>query len=140
MLMADLLRKPAGTTGKVHDITPETAGWAYVGFGLYRLGAGESAGEATGDTEVILVLVEGKSEISAGGQDFGLLGDRMDVFERTPPHAVYVPGGTDWTARASTDCTLAVCAAPAGSGGRKPAIIGPDGIALEERGKGANTR
>ena len=32
-------------------------------------------------TEVILVLVEGKARIGAGGTDFGELGDRMDVFE-----------------------------------------------------------
>ena len=59
--MADLLRKPSGTSGKVHDITPASAGWGYVGFGLYRLKAGESAAEPTGETEVILVLVEGKA-------------------------------------------------------------------------------
>ena len=61
--MADLLRKPSGTTGKVHDITPESAGWGYVGFGLYRLEPGDRVAEATGGREVILVLVEGKTEV-----------------------------------------------------------------------------
>ncbi len=32
--MADLLRNPFGTRGKVHDITPANAGWRYVCFGL----------------------------------------------------------------------------------------------------------
>ncbi len=32
--MADLLKKPFGTRGKVHDITPASAAWRYVGFGL----------------------------------------------------------------------------------------------------------
>ena len=54
--MADLLQKPFGTHGKVHHITPESAGWRYVGFSLYRLRAGETATEATGSNEVILVL------------------------------------------------------------------------------------
>jgi len=49
--MTDLLRKPRGTGGKVHDITPADAGWSYVGFGLYRLRPGEVASEATGDRE-----------------------------------------------------------------------------------------
>ena len=75
--MADLLRKPSGTTGKVHDITPESAGWGYVGFGLYRLEAGQSAAEVTGDREAILVLVEGRARITAGGEDMGEMGDRM---------------------------------------------------------------
>lgn len=137
--MADLLRKQTGTTGKVHNITAENAGWGYVGFGLYRLKAGDTVTEQTGDTEVILVLVEGKAEISGAGKDFGELGERMNVFERTPPHCVYIPNGTDWSATATTDLTLAVCTAP-GNGGHDAQIIGPAGIDLEERGKGANTR
>ncbi len=137
--MADLLRKPTGTTGKVHDITPESAGWGYVGFGLYRLEAGQSVAEATGDREVILVLVEGKAQITASGQDWGILGDRMDVFEKTPPHCLYVPNASAWAARATTDCTLAVCSAP-GRSGHLATRLGPDGITLTQRGTGANTR
>ncbi|WP_113448130.1 5-deoxy-glucuronate isomerase [Rhizobium cremeum] len=137
--MSSLLRKPSGTSGKVHDITPASAGWGYVGFGLYRLKAGERAAEQTGDTEVILVLVEGKAEITGSGKAFGELGDRMSVFERTPPHCVYVPAENEWSAVATTDCTLAVCTAPA-TAGREAQVIGPAGISLSERGKGANTR
>lgn len=138
-MTSTLLRKPVRTTGKVHDITPETAGWGYVGFGLYRLAPGETVAEETGGTEAILVLVEGKAEIGAGGEDFGVLGERMDVFERTPPHAVYVPAGSSWTATATTAVTLAVCTAP-GQPGRPAQVIGPNGITLADRGRGANTR
>ncbi|OUS03965.1 hypothetical protein A9Q96_16765 [Rhodobacterales bacterium 52_120_T64] len=38
--MADLLRKPTETIGKVHNVTAESAGWGYVGVGLFRLKAG----------------------------------------------------------------------------------------------------
>lgn len=137
--MADLLRKPTGTSGKVHEITPESANWGYVGFGLYHLKPGEIANEKTGETEVILVLVEGKAEISSEDKNFGELGDRMNVFERKPPHCVYIPACSSWTVRATTDCTLGVCTAPA-KPGREAQVIGPAGIALAERGKGGNTR
>ncbi|CAN5754474.1 5-deoxy-glucuronate isomerase [soil metagenome] len=137
--MTTLRIRPTAGRGKVHDITPASAGWGYVGFGLYRLDPGETAAEPTGDTEVILVLVEGKARIAAGGTGLGELGDRMDVFERRPPHAVYVPSGSDWSATVTTPCTLAVCTAP-GKGGRPAGVIGPAGIALAERGRGANTR
>ena len=143
--MSDLLRKPKGQSGKVHDITPAQArgpkspDWAYVGFGLYHLKAGESASEETGAREVILVLVEGKAQINGAGCDFGVLGDRMSVFEQTPPHCLYLPDGTDWSAKATTDCVLAVCMAP-GRGGHQAQIIGPQGIATSVRGKGTNTR
>lgn len=137
--MSRLLCKPFGAHGKVHQITPESAGWRYVGFSLYRLRAGETVGEATGDHEVILVLVEGKAQITGAGQDWGELGDRMNVFEKTPPHSLYLPNGTAWEATATTDCILAVCSAP-GKGGHGPRRIGPEGITLSERGKGTNTR
>lgn len=137
--MTGLLRKPSGTSGKVHDITAASAGWGYVGFGLYRLAPGEAAREATGDREVILVLVEGLAHLTAAGQDWGVLGDRMDVFERAAPHCLYVPPGANWTAAATTACTLAVCSAP-GKGNHKAARLGPEGITLTPRGTGANTR
>jgi 5-deoxy-glucuronate isomerase len=137
--MPQLLRKPFGSHGKVHEITPASAGWRHVGFSLHRLRAGDTVAEATGEREVILVLVEGKARLSGAGQDWGVLGDRMDVFEKTPPHCLYLPNGTDWAATAETDCVLAVCSAP-GRGGHLARRIGPDGIALTQRGKGTNTR
>ena len=131
--------KPNGVSGKVHDITPETAGWGYVGFGLYHLKPGQTAAEHTGDREVILVLVEGKAVLTADGQDFGEMGARMSVFEKTSPHCLYVPGDTIWTATATTDCVLAVCTAPA-KGDYPVQRLGPEGIELTPRGKGQNQR
>jgi 5-deoxy-glucuronate isomerase len=120
--MANLLRKPQGAHGKVHDITPESAEWGYVGFGLYRLKPGDTVSERTDATE-----------------DFGDMGERMSVFDKLPPHCVYVPAESDWIAMATTDCVLAVCTAP-GKPGRKAQKLGPEGLTLEQRGKGANTR
>ncbi len=135
--MSKLLVRPSGSNGKVTDITPESAGWGYVGFGVYHLKAGETACEATGEREAILVLVEGKADISGGGEDFGELGERMDVFERTKPHCVYIPNNSDWSAKATTNCVLAVCTAP-GKGNHEARRI--DDIGYEARGTGANTR
>ena len=141
--MSELLVRPNGLHGKVHDITAQSARtaksprWSHVGFGLYRLAAGDVAAEATADREVILVLVEGRAAISADGQDLGELGERMTVFEALKPHCVYVPGGTEWVARATTDCTLAVCAAPAQGDYPVRVIQVPD---LLSRGKGTNRR
>lgn len=137
--MSPLLHRPKGTTGKVHDITPEVAGWRYVGFALHRLGRGQTVADATGDNEAILVLVEGRARITAAGRDFGQMGDRMSVFERTPPHCLYVPGAQHWQAEAVTDCVLAVCTAPCIA--PHPAQrLGPEGIELTPRGKDQNRR
>ena len=85
--MDSLHRKPTTNKGLVHNITPENAGWRYVGFDLYRLSSGQSANGATGDREVIIVVVEGKAHIKSSENDWGVLGDRMSVFEKTPPLA-----------------------------------------------------
>jgi 5-deoxy-glucuronate isomerase len=136
-MTAGLHIRPRGVRGKVHDITPQSAGWRYVGFALHRLQAGEAAEAETGGREAILVLVEGKAELSAAGRDFGVLGKRMRVFERTRPDCLYVPNGSHWRAVARTACTLAVCTAP-GRGGHGARVLDvPD---LVTRGKGTNTR
>ena len=137
--MMSLLRRPLGESGRIHRITPENAGWKYVGFSLHRMAPGESASERTGRMEAILVLVEGKAEISVAGKSLGILGDRADVFEKRPPHAVYVPPDSGWTAQAASGCTLAVCEAP-GRPGRNASVIGPEGVVEMERGKGSNYR
>lgn len=137
--MPDLLKRPFGTHGKVHQITPESAGWRYVGFDLIKLRAGETWAEETGENEVILVMVEGKATVQAAGKDWGELGERMNVFEKTPPHCLYVPNESEWSLETTTDATIAVCKAP-GKGGHEARRIGPDGIELTQRGEGVNTR
>jgi 5-deoxy-glucuronate isomerase len=137
--MSPLLRRPFGSRGKVHAITPASAGWRHVGFSVWRLRPGDRAAEVTGGCEAILVVVEGRASVTAAGQSWGRMGDRMDVFEATPPHALYLPPGAEWEAVAETDCTLALGTAPA-AGGRPAQRLGPDGIAPVTRGKGTNTR
>ncbi|MDE0110826.1 MAG: 5-deoxy-glucuronate isomerase [Albidovulum sp.] len=138
--MVNILRRPAGKRGKVHDVTPANSGWKFVGFSVYLLQPGDIAEEQTGSDETILVIIEGKALISASGEEFGELGDRMNVFDRSPPHAVYVAGNSGWTARATTNCTVAACKAPGNLGEFRTRVIGPDGVVSLQRGKGSNTR
>ena len=134
-----LLRKAVAKTGLVHQITPEDAGWSYVGFGLYHLADGASAAEVSGQREVILVLVEGKAKIIVDGENLGVLGERMDVFGQTRPWSVYVPRDSNWQATAHGHCVLAICSAPA-QNRRKMAVITPEMILPLTRGIGANQR
>ncbi len=137
--MSHLLCKPRAEIGLIHDVTPQSAGWQYVGFQVHRLEAGDVAAGLTGEGEAILVMVEGHARVQAAGQDWGVLGDRMDVFEKTPPHCLYMPSGQSWQATATTPCTVAICAAPA-NGDYPARRLGPEGITLTQRGEGANTR
>jgi len=138
--MSKLLLKPEGASGLVHRVTPESAGWGYVGFELWRLAPGErAAGRLDAGREAIVVVVEGIGALTGAGQDWGRVGERLSVFERTPPHCTYLPPGSDWGFAAETAAVVAICTAP-GTGGHEAARIGPEGIELTPRGKGTNTR
>jgi 5-deoxy-glucuronate isomerase len=134
-----LLVRPGGEAGRVIDVTPHSAGWTHVGFELHRLAPGERVAAATGNREVCLVLVTGKARVSAGGTDFGELGERMSPFDGKP-WSVYVPGGADWSVEATTPLELAVCSAPSLGGGLPARAIAPADLGQEVRGKGTNTR
>jgi len=135
--MSPLLRKPAATN-PVHAITPEDAGWTYVGFDLHDLAPGARLQADTGAREVCIVIVSGTARIVAGGLDCGILGGRMDVFEGNP-WSVYVPARSRYVIIAETACEIALCSAPA-TGERPVRIIAPDEVGQETRGTGTNTR
>lgn len=139
--MAELkIRQGApGGDGRVVHITPDSAGWTYVGFDLYRLAPGQGLAGATGEREVCLVLVSGRAAVAGGGADFGAIGERMSPFDGKP-WSVYVPAGADWSVRAETQVELAVCSSPGRAGSHAARLIGPDDVHQETRGKGTNTR
>lgn len=137
--MSKLHLKRSAETGKVFDVTPQSAGWSYVGFALHRLKPGERVAGGEAGREACLVLVSGKAAISAGGEDFGTVGRRMSPFEGKPA-SVYVPAGMSWQARAETEVELALCTAPGTEGVRPPRLIGEDDNTQEVRGKGSNVR
>jgi 5-deoxy-glucuronate isomerase len=135
-----LLRKPdTQENGRYQHITPDNAGWKYVGFDAYDIAEGASLSLAATDQERCLVLLSGKANIQAGDQLLEGVGDRMDVFEDKAPHAVYVPNGVAITITATTALDVAVCEAP-GHGNHPVRWIKPEELSQEIRGEGSNTR
>ncbi|KAB0268324.1 5-deoxy-glucuronate isomerase [Microvirga brassicacearum] len=138
--MSRLLVKPSrpDSSGRVHSITPASAGWTYVGFDVYRLNAGQSLQRQTEDREACIVMLSGKARVAAAGQDFGLIGGRESPFE-PDPWSLYAPARSEWSLTAETDCEIAVCTAP-GEGKLPARIISPNQVGQETRGTGTNTR
>ena len=138
--MPTLLVKPheRGKDGSVLSVTPESAGWGYVGFEVCELAPRETLSRDTGDREVCLVLLAGKARISGGGEDFGTIGERNSPFEGRP-WSVYVPAGASYSVTAETPLQLAICSAP-GSGKYPGRLIAPDTLRTETRGEGTNKR
>lgn len=138
--MPNLLVKPRdpGSDGRVLSVTPESAGWTYVGFEVFRLTAGETLRRDTGDREVCLVLLAGRAAVRAGGEDFGVIGERSDPFGGKP-WSVYVPAKDAFALTAEGEVEIGLCSAP-GTGKFPARLIGPDQVGFEERGQGSNRR
>jgi 5-deoxy-glucuronate isomerase len=136
--MPKLLVKPRAGEGRVHHITPKTAGWTYVGFDIWKRAPGELATGTDMKRETCLVFVSGRGSVRVGNEEMGILGGRSTPFEGKP-WSVYIPPGLVWSVEATSDLVLAVCTAPA-KGKLLPRVIGPDSLATEVRGKGSNVR
>ncbi len=139
--MSQLLSRCQGADahGRIQHITPQNAGWTYVGFEVYRLPAGQKITLDSHDQEMCLVLVAGKASVKTEHGNFAHIGQRLSPFERIPPYSVYVPHHDRACVTAESDLELAVCRAP-GFGDLPARLIGPDDVEAQWRGKGRNRR
>lgn len=137
--MSQLLVKPVKKQ-QVHAITPESAGWKYVGFGLYDLQAGQDLELQQAGRELCLVVLSGTTSVQVGEQHWTGLGGRSSVFDEQAPGVIYLPAGEKAVVAADTAVELAVCSAP-GEGGSGPTrIIDATRMSQEVRGRDTNTR
>lgn len=130
---------PADPEGKVLSITPASAGWTYVGFEVYKLRQGERLNRPTGNSELCLVLLSGRANVTTAHASFPGIGKRTSVFEGIPPYSVYVPAGDRFEAEALTELELAFCWAPA-EGKLEARLIEPADVAVSGRGYGSMER
>ncbi len=124
--------------GTVLEVTPESAGWHYVGFRVVRLATGQSFAGGEEGREACLVVLTGQVDITAGEENFAALGDRASVFDG-PATSLYVPAGCPYRVTALSDVEIALCTAP-GTGKGLVRLIAPEDVGQEVRGKGTNTR
>jgi 5-deoxy-glucuronate isomerase len=121
---------PADASGCVLTVTPQSAGWKYVGFQVYRLAPGQV---------IQCVVLSGSADVAVEGQRFDGIGGRSSVFEDAAPGAVYASAGARFTVTAKDAVELAVCSAPGQT--RRPArLIAAADMGMEVRGTGTNTR
>ena len=85
--MKDLIvesRETPNEEGSLVEVTPESAGWDWVGFEVVRLESGQTLERETGGQEICLVLLSGRCNISAGENEWEDLGERESVFDGPP--------------------------------------------------------
>ena len=132
--MSSLVVSPArpAPNGALITVTPESAGWTYVGFELVRLAAGMSAERDCGEREVCIVVISGVVDIVSSHGEWREVGERSDPFDGRP-HAAYLPPGTRFTLSGAGEVGL--CFAPAREG-VAPRLISAETIEPETRGYG----
>ncbi|TME29038.1 MAG: 5-deoxy-glucuronate isomerase [Chloroflexi bacterium] len=130
-----------GAGGPV-TVTPESAGWRHVGFQTFRLRAGQRLARKTVGEEACVVMLAGRCRAEAAGQSWPEIGGRATPFDG-PPHALYVPLGTEYVLEAlGDDVELAIGTGPVARPGeaRVPRLITPADVRVSTRGSGSMER
>ena len=120
-------------------VTPQSAGWRFVGFSAHRLAAGETIEIAQPADELCIVVLGGVVTVSQRDARFAEIGDRRDVFDDRAPYAVYLPDGAAVAVRAHTTAEIGIASAP-GGGMDSARLITPAQMKRSVRGSGANER
>ena len=118
------------------DVTPEGAGWRYLGFSVHTVVGELHLGGAHYETAVV-GLAGGSFRVG----DLELPG-RESVWDGLPSGAYLPPGSTATVVAVDEPLTVAVATAPASGRETAPAPmrIGPEDISVEIRGAGNATR
>ena len=134
-----LLVKGRRTGRDIVRVTPQSAGWRYVGFAAYRLQPEETLRLDLPGSELCVVILAGTVSIGAGGTRWREVGGRASVFEDRAPHAVYLPRGDDVVVNAHSAAEIGVASAP-GAGRTAARHIEPAMMKRTVRGSGLNQR
>ena len=124
--------------GCVVAVTPESAGWRHVGFHTFRLSAGQRVRRRMVGQEACVVMLAGHCRALAAGVEWPDVGGRASPFDG-PPHALYLPVGTECTLEALTDdVEFAVGSGPVSkpTAVRVPRLIAPQDVRVTTRGSG----
>jgi len=93
-------------------------------FNLLILNSGESFQGASGDRELLAVILGGKGHFVVAGQEFKAVGGRPNVFSGKP-YSVYIPCGADYRITAQGKLEVGLCSAPSDLK-IAPYVIGPE--------------
>ena len=123
----------------VTRVTPESAGWSYVGFEVHGLRRGDRLEQPTDEREVCAVMLSGTADVISSTQRWTAVGSRKSVFEG-PPDAVYLPPGDRIAIEARSElCEVALGWAPA-SKGAEPALLKASDVKPFQRGSDRTAR
>ena len=123
--------------GAVIDVTPEQAGWEYVGLRVQLIEPGGFWNYASEQDELCIVPLRGSAVIESGDQSWKV--SRPGTMFDGKPTALYLPVGSSVRATSDEGAELAITTSRA-SRHFPPKLIEPDDIDVEIRGAGNAAR
>ena len=102
-------------------------------FGIINLPENMEHSAETGNFETALIILGGDCEISGKNFNFSITGGRKNVFSGKP-YTVYIPSGTAYTVKASTEVEIAWTSSPS-TLKAKPYMISPEQVKEVHIGK-----
>lgn len=123
--------------GRVLQVTPESAGWTYVGLTIEQIAPGGEWSYSAELDEICIVPLRGSARISSDQGDW--IVSRPGTMFDGKPTCLYLPVGSSFTASTENGAELAITAARA-SKAYPPKLIEPDDIDIEIRGDGNAAR
>jgi len=138
--VSKLLINPDLKSMRLHNITPSSAGWKYVGLEVYKAVKGNKFSRNGDSREVCVVLLSGEINFFLNGEEVGGFKGRSSVFDNEAPFAFYCPANHSFEINTLTDCEFAYCTAPGLTQDQEFRVIIPEKMEKEKRGEGSNTR
>ena len=123
--------------GRVLQVTPESAGWTYVGLTIEQIAPGERWSITAELDEICIVPLRGSAIITSDQGEWTV--SRPGTMFDGKPTCLYLPVGSSFTATSEGGAELAVTAARA-TEVYPPRLIEPDDIDVEIRGAGNAAR
>jgi 5-deoxy-glucuronate isomerase len=117
-----------------HDITPESAGWAFCGLRILELAAGQSETIGTDGSEYVVLSLGGSADVTVDGHTYALEG-REHVFAG-PSDIVYAPRDAELSVFSEAGGRFALASSRCDS--RLPAATAD--VPVELRGAGQSSR
>jgi len=128
--------KPDGT-GRVLQVTPESAGWTYVGLTIEQIAPGGVWNFSAENDEMCIVPLRGSAVISTDDGEWTV--SRPGTMFDGKPTCLYLPLGSSFRATSKDGAELAVTSSRA-TKTFPPKLIEPDDIDVEIRGAGNAAR
>lgn len=137
--MSKLKVSPNIKSQTIVEVTPDAAGFKYVGFKVVQLDDNQSLSYVDQSHESCLTILSGIVDAKIGDQTHEKLGSRVTVFDPVSPTAIYLPPGQEVSLTGRGHVEIAISTASAT--GKYPArIILPEQMTRTVRGSGTNTR